>query len=81
MSHDLHMTSIPMHSPQVFYFPLSQDEAAAALPPTCVAPSDSLTKLLVGVYHKNISSEMSASISLPLTDIKTTVSITPHSSC
>ena len=46
------------------------------MPPTCKTPppDTSLTKLLVGVYHKDISTEMSASVSLALADIKTTVS-------
>lgn len=71
------MTPVPaVCSPQVFHFPLSEEEATA-LPPMCKDPESSM-KLLVGVYHRNISEEMTASVSLALCDIKTTVSVEQH---
>ena len=51
---------------QMFYFPLSEED---------VNENESSAKLVIGVYPRNVAEDVAATLSLPLTDIKTTVSV------
>ena len=56
--------------PQAFHFPLTDEEANTLSLDTPNTLPKSSTKLLVGVYPRNVSEDLAANLSLPLEDVK-----------
>ena len=64
------------YSNQSFLFKLS-DDAARTLPPDCQEPLSSIDvpKLTIAVYPRHVAEDMAAHVSLPLRELKLTVSV------
>ncbi len=58
--------------PQAFHFPLTEEEANTLSPDASDSLPKSSTRLLVGIYPRNISETLAANLSLPLEEIKLT---------
>ena len=65
-----------LYSGQSFLFKLS-DDAARTLPPSCEEPISSIDvpKLTIAVFPRHVAEDMAAHVSLPLNDLKLTVSV------